>query len=861
MDETGPATPAAMTVPLDSMLSWQPYLDAVCDRFENAWHDGKNPNIHEYLADDSVPAPRRPALFRDLLQLERELRTTRGETPKASDYFDRFPAYATIIRAVFGEDRIGAYELIGPIGEGGMGIVYRARDRNTQRDVALKVIRPRWLDDSSAVDRFRLEAQLAARLDHEHIVPVYEAGQVDGQHFYAMRYVAGRSLADVIEKKPLDNRTAARCIEQVARAVDHAHTRNVLHRDIKPRNILIDESGKAYVTDFGLAKLLGQNGGGTLTTGSGGLGSPPYMSPEQWRDPARAGHATDIYSLGATLYEALTGTPPFHAESLVQLHVMVTTKEPPKPRTLNPKCDRDLETICLKCLEKEPSQRYTSALKLAEDLHNYLEGNPIKARRSGFVEKAAKWVRKHPIPTALIILMPLAVASVIFSIVLRSALARTEQSYELTREVIDKVSIFSEKNLRNHPRLMELLNILAEGQKDFLDRRGEDPKFRGEVADVLNRMARLMDLVGKKAEAVNAYNEALELRLKLAAQDPSNPKRQAQLAETYHNLGIHYSEIGKLDEGLARYRDGLRIRIELANKYPDDRRFQSDLARSYGYIGDWERENGRYGEAKVSYDKAKAIREKLAKTDASDNIAKFQLARSYNNQGHLDYETHEREGAIAAHQQAATLQKELYKTIPKDYSILDDASGLIYEHWNIVSDLAWSYFHLGLLHSESEHGQDPKSEHGKQAVGDFNEAVKLLEELIREQPGAADLQAELGRALNRRGLLTNSREDIARSEDLFNHLSEGNPGVVRFEAASVRNLAASGVLDRREGHEEEGRAKIEQAFALQKKLVSKQLNNPELRRDLEWIESLKAEAARHAPQAGADAKTNAPATR
>jgi serine/threonine protein kinase len=214
-----------------------------------------------------------------------------------------------------------------------MGIVYRARHRAMQREVVLKVIRPRWLDDSSAIDRFRLEAQLAARLEHEHIASVYEAGQVDGQHFYTMRYIEGRSLAEVIAGRPLDNRSAAMYIEQVARAVDHAHTRNILHRDIKPSNILIAEGGCAYIADFGLAKLLGQ-AGETLMTGSGGLGSPPYMSPEQWRDPARAGHGSDIYSLGATLFEALTGRPPFRPENLAELQALVLQAEPAQPRSV-----------------------------------------------------------------------------------------------------------------------------------------------------------------------------------------------------------------------------------------------------------------------------------------------------------------------------------------------------------------------------------------------------------------------------------------------------------------------------------------------------------------------------------------------
>ena len=215
------------------------------------------------------------------------------------------------MRSVFGEDHVGDYDLISPIGEGGMGVVYLARHRKIGREVALKMIRPYCIDDSSAVDRFRLEAQLAARLDHENIVTVYEAGLADGQHFYAMRYIVGQSLTEVIGRRPIDADRAARIIEQVARAVDYAHTSDVLHRDVKPRNILIDARDRAYVTDFGLAKALSHVGTGATRTDDR-LGTPPYMSPEQVRDPSRAGVASDVYSLGATLYECLTGWPPVH---------------------------------------------------------------------------------------------------------------------------------------------------------------------------------------------------------------------------------------------------------------------------------------------------------------------------------------------------------------------------------------------------------------------------------------------------------------------------------------------------------------------------------------------------------------------
>ncbi len=213
-----------------------------------------------------------------------------------------------------------------------MGSVYRAYDPAMRRTVALKVIRSNRLDDSAAQIRFRFEAQLAARLDHEHIVPVYEAGQEGSQLFYTMRYIQGRNLSEVIGKKPLENRQAAAYIEQVARAVDHAHGLMILHRDLKPSNILIDASDRAYVTDFGLAKALDQTTNiDTMSTDR--LGTLPYMAPEQARNPTRAVIESDVYSLGATLYEAITGRTPFQAESMVAAAGTARrTHEPPRPR-------------------------------------------------------------------------------------------------------------------------------------------------------------------------------------------------------------------------------------------------------------------------------------------------------------------------------------------------------------------------------------------------------------------------------------------------------------------------------------------------------------------------------------------------
>jgi serine/threonine protein kinase len=301
---------------------------------------------------------------------------------------------------------LGDYELLGKLGSGGMGVVYRARQRTANRTVALKLIRPDRLEDlppqrrAEWLNRFRTEAQAAARLEHDHIVTVYEVGDLDGVPFYSMRYVAGRSLAEVLRDGPLENRRAAELLERVARAVDYMHGAGILHRDLKPRNILVDVAHRPFVSDFGLAKWLDGGGDGVTQTGQA-VGTPEYMSPEQARDAARVTTASDIYSLGATLYVLLTARPPFHAATSVETLRQVLDEEPVSPRALNPAVDRDLETITLKCLDKDPAKRYPSAQAVADDLGRYLRGEPIAARPVGNVERVWRWSRRNPRVAAL----------------------------------------------------------------------------------------------------------------------------------------------------------------------------------------------------------------------------------------------------------------------------------------------------------------------------------------------------------------------------------------------------------------------------------------------------------------------------
>ena len=300
------------------------------------------------------------------------------------------PGPAVVLRTQL-PSSFGEYDLLEEIGRGGMGIVYKAWDRTLERHVALKMILRGIHATSADLQRFRSEAQAAAGLTHPNIVPVYQVGAEDGQAYFCMKYVQGRTLAAVMADKPLHPREAAQYMVAIARGVQHAHDKGILHRDLKPSNILIDEHDQPLVTDFGLAKRV--EAGATMTATGAIVGTPSYMAPEQAEGTRTPTAACDVYSLGAILYELLTGRPPFLAASAVETLLLVRSEEPVRPRALNPQIDVDLEFICRKCLEKSPEHRYVSAAKLASDLEAFLSAEPVSARSSSLVYFISRLLR------------------------------------------------------------------------------------------------------------------------------------------------------------------------------------------------------------------------------------------------------------------------------------------------------------------------------------------------------------------------------------------------------------------------------------------------------------------------------------
>src|SRR5438552_4284267 len=281
---------------------------------------------------------------------------------------------------------LGDYELLEEIGRGGQGVVFRARQKSLHRIVALKVIGLGQCATKAHLKRFRLEAEAAASLDHPYIVPIYEVGERDGQCYFSMKFVEGGQLDEVVKHTPISIRQAVELIAKVARTVHYAHEHGILHRDIKPGNILLDKRGEPHLTDFGLARLVESES--TVTRTLEALGTPSYMAPEQAvGNNGAISSATDVYGLGAVLYQLLTGHPPFAGGTTYETIKLLLDTEPRQPRLWNSKIDRDLSTTCLKCLEKDPKRRYSSALALAEDLERWLKHEPILARHTGVITR------------------------------------------------------------------------------------------------------------------------------------------------------------------------------------------------------------------------------------------------------------------------------------------------------------------------------------------------------------------------------------------------------------------------------------------------------------------------------------------
>ncbi len=498
-------------------------VDDLLDYQSGCWRRGERPAVDACLG-------RRPELGEDddavldLICHEILLRARRGEAPLLEEYESRFPKFADQLQAHFEVHQamlmddspsagrrtvaddpeaavaprptlpvVPGYEILGEVGNGGMGVVYKARHLGMKRLTALKMLQAAVAGPREAA-RFRGEAEALARLEHPNIIRIYEVGEFEGRPYFALEFVTGGSLEKKLRGAPQPARQAAALVETLARAVQAAHERGVIHRDLKPANVLLTSDGAPKITDFGLAKRLDADAAQTRTGDI--LGTPSYMAPEQARGRNDAvGPSTDVYALGALLYELLTGRPPFKGETVWDTLEQVVKQEPAAPRQLAPRTPHDLETICLKCLSKEPTRRYRSAVALAEDLRRFVSGEPILARPTPAWERGWKWVRRRPAAaTAVAVAAVLTTALVTAHYAdLRTKLAEAERTAAASEAGRLLEEVRTEVNAGRWPEAEGRLNDLAQGR--LLPARTAfpaDPRLN-ELADEANRLRQQID--------------------------------------------------------------------------------------------------------------------------------------------------------------------------------------------------------------------------------------------------------------------------------------------------------------------------------------------------------------------------------
>jgi len=741
-----------------------------------------------------------------------------------------------------------------------MGVVYRARQRSANRIVALKLIRPERLADLEPekrqqwLDRFQAEAQATARLEHEHIVTVYEVGSIDGVPFYSMRHVEGRTLAEIVHDGPLENRRAAAVLEPVARAVDHAHRAGILHRDLKPRNILVDTGERPFVMDFGLAKWLGETTHGVTQTGQV-FGTPEYMSPEQARDSSRVTAASDVYSLGATLYDLLTGRPPFRAASFAQTLRQVMDEEPVAPRQLNPVIDRDLETITLKCLSKVSSRRYASAAALADDLARYLRHEPIHARPLSAPARFLRWSRRHPGAASALAAILLAALTLTGSVAVVSGknkdLGRINQSLvdknleleasikrettatnianenaavareqsQLALKSLEFVLIEVQRKLENVPGAGKLRRSLLQTAIARLQDVSDQFASRGaidrntafalmDLGDVLLRFGsgtpRSPNADGPVPAARMVYQRAFEINEKLAADDPSNARAQHELSVSYLKLGDVKCQSGQVDEALADYQRCLEIRQQLAAADPSDARAQRGLSISYNKLGDVQRQSGQVTEARGSYQKLLEISQKLAAADPSDAQAQRDLSVTYVKLGNVQLESMHMTEARGSYQQGLEISQKLAAADPSDA--------------RAQRDLALTHNKLG----EVQH----KTGQVTEALASFKKGQEIHQKLAADDPSDAQAQRDLAVSLEAVG---NAHLDSRQKTEALGAYQNGLEILQKLAAAdpsdtgAQRDLSRSynkhGNVHQQSGHATEAFAFYQQGLEIIQKLA------------------------------------------
>ncbi len=900
------------------------------------WRGGREVPVEAYLR--RLPAlAADPSAVLELVRNEWQLRDESGRRPDLADYQARFPALAPALaeewelwREVAGSlledlpedaaatgsfaglpptrdvafptpplpDRVEPaairppgerYAVLRLHAEGGLGQVFVARDQDLNREVALKQIRPERAAHSGSRRRFLKEAQVTGQLEHPNIVPVYELAHREGQPFYAMRLVRGQTLGEAIadyhrrrregRDDPLDRPRLLTAFVAVCQAVAFAHSRGVLHRDLKPGNVVLGSFGEVLVLDWGLAKVMGQPDEGadeprievseyaqTGQTAPGvPVGTPAYIPPEQAEgEHAAADERTDVYGLGAILFDLLTGRPPHTGRTPMEAMYAAVARPTPRAVAVEPSVPPALDAVCTKAMARDPADRYQRAADLAADVQRFLADEPVSAWRETWAVRARRWVGRHrtlvsSASAALAVLVVgLAVATALLTAAnereraardlaqRREREARAERDraaahYRLARQAVeqylDRVTESPELKARGLERLRKrLLETAVQFQQELIRQEGDDPAVRAERGRALWRLAAITHEIGTPAEALELAHRGREIQETLVREQPYDPTHREDLARTFNQLGNIAGTAGDLAHAEEFYDRALKDRRALADAAPDRADLAAALAATHNNLANLFRETGRWDRAEEAYGEAVKLFDRLAKVDPTGEYRRG-LAQCLNNLGALQTDTGRPDRAEATLRAALGHWQALIGTSPD-----------VPEHH---LGLAGCRVNLGLALKADERRRDAEAEFRgaagaleklaaehpdvggyrqglAKALGDLavvlaatdraaakaahRKALEIRERLVRDFPGVLDYRRDLAVSHGNLGrFLSDNPADRAealaqyrRSLELREAIARENPGVPQCRAElanSYDNLGASDVVGRDEAEE------------------------------------------------------------
>ena len=751
----------------------------------------------------------------ELVYTEFAVRDELGLNPEPEDWYTRFPALRAELQALFDVHRslcdgveqsptaadatrprklVGEYEILREIGRGGMGVVYQARQLGLNRMVAVKMVLGLDHAGPHPLDRFRAECEAVARLQHPNIVQIFELGEHDGHPFFSLEFVAGGGLDQLLARSLPTCREAAELVVTLAQAIGYAHERGVVHRDLKPANVLLQHAASAVeanasdtemppvtlahsipkITDFGLAKQLASADLDRTTSGTI-IGTPGYMSPEQASGSNRdIGPPADIHALGAILYESLVGQPPFQAATLLETLEQIRTRQPSFPAALQTRIPRDLQTICLKCLEKAPGRRYSSAQALAADLRRFLNHETIQARPADSVERLARWCRRKPLVASLAAALAVALFSGVVSVTWQWR--RAEEQAELA--IANRNTAESERNA-----------AIAERN------RAEDnlQKARG----VVDRLTRLAQALTDQPRMQDARQTALEETIRFyegfLADNSSDPNLRLEAAQAYVRVGPLQYELGQSERAEATLEKGYRLLRELPDDISTQPACQLELARCLNHLGHVQRQQGRSTDSDASYvESVKVLRQLLAQRQ-NDWNAQGLLANALLNRAVGLRSLSQSTEVEAITREALQLQTSVWRANPRDpgvqseMALIRDELGLVMLRQNRLPEalqqcsealdiraklaaaapsvavyrehVARSRHHLGAILEKSDRSQ--------QAVESYREAVRLRKVLVEDFPKNAIYREQLATSCSSLGLRFWTSERHAEAIETF----------------------------------------------------------------------------------------------